>query len=501
MTFQLAANKLLKDLKNREFGYNDALVAQNRRTRFFESDIDLSTHVSRNIKLWIPIVGAAMDTVTEHQMAIALALEGGIGVVHYNWGPTDTPKQLEENIARQLAEVKLVKRYENGFVENPITLSPQHLVDDAARIRRERGISAIPITDNGKSNGGLVGLITKDDYSLKVHSGKKIQERMVKKIVTASWDDLRRHPSPLEEANRILLDSHKSVLPVVDRKGNLLYLVTRSDVEKSETYPHATKDSSGRLRVFAAVETRSEKAMLRMEALHKDVDGFVVDTAHAYFDPVFKLLKEAKRKYKDNDHIVGNISSPNAIREFVKARADGIRAGTGPGKGCQSWNLGPGREQLSAIYECAKAMHKYARSNGCYLNADGGIEYFGDIVKALTAGADTVTLGSMLGGTDEAPGEFENRGGITKKKYRGMGSAEAMKVGGSARYEGGRVPEGGVLYIESRGSVHKWVPTIIQGVKQGMFKSGCKSVEELHKYGQLQPAKVQEKREKSRFEG
>jgi IMP dehydrogenase len=496
--------KLLGQLVGMEFGYNKCLVAPSNKTTFLVNDTDLTTRVSRNITLKIPIVSASMDTVTEHEMAIALALLGGIGVIHYNFGPN-----LEENIAKQLAQVQLVKRYENGFVEDPITLSPEHLVDDAAGIRKERNYSTIPITENGQPNGRLVGLITKDDYSMRLHAGMKIRERMITQLVTATWEQLQRSgKAPLDVANALLLDSHKSVLPVVDNEGQLMYLVTRSDVEKSESYPYATKDSNGRLRVLAAVEVIRDRAIPRMEALAPYVDGFVIDTAHGYFDKECLLIQEAKKnpKLEGKDIIGGNVVWPDAVKDLIDAGADGIRIGNGPGKGCKTWdNVGTGREQVSAIADCANFLRTYKPGEGVYLSADGGIEHPGDITIGIAAGGHTVTLGSMLAGTNEAPGEFETRQGARVKKYRGMGSIEAMQQGGVWRYSDSgvptKVPEGGVTFVEARGSVLQWIPYLAQALRKGMFNAGCRTVQEMHDNAQLIYADKQEKREGQNFVG
>ncbi|MEM4282308.1 MAG: IMP dehydrogenase [Candidatus Woesearchaeota archaeon] len=504
MGHRINQKKLLGELALKEFGYDDVLVAQNRKTNFLEKEIDLTTYISTNIKLKIPIVSAAMDTVTEHEMAIALALLGGIGVLHYNFGPN-----LEENISKQLEEAKKVKRFKGGFVENPITLSPNHTIDDAVEIKQRCGISTIPITEDGSSNGKLVGLLTKYDYSPLKHKGQQIKARMMtgKAILKVKLEELERGPkSPLEIANDILLESHKPVLCVVENTGKLVYLVTKSDIEKFERYPLATKDKRKRLSVLAAVETRKERALERMSALKDYVDGFVIDSAHAYFEPVARIIKEAKRKFPEKDIIAGNVSMPNAVRWLVELGIDSVRVGNGPGEGCKTWDVaGTGREQVSAIYYCALELERMRKKTGkrVYLNADGGIKYSGDITVALAAGADTVTLGYLLAGTNEAPGEFDVRGGMRVKEYRGMGSLAAMKKGGALRYSlensTTRVPEGGVELVKSRGSVFDWLPFLIQGLKQGMFKAGCRTIPELHAYAKLLPANKRDKRELTRF--
>lgn len=280
--------KLLGSLAGNEFTFDDCLVAPGRLTRFTEREIDLTTHLTHEIKLHYPLASASMDTVAESEMCIKLALIGAIGALHYNFGP-----DLDENIRRQKEEAEKVKRYQQGFISNPFTLAPNSLVDEAAAMRIARGFGTVPITADGKPNGRLVGMLDEDDYSMRPHRGMPVRDRMVKighrgmsgrYYTKVTWDQLKKHGrNPLDVANDILLESHQSGLPVVDAKGNLKYLVTRTDIEKGENYPNATKDNDGQLRVLAAVETWRDKALKRMEALEKVVDGFVIDSAHGFF--------------------------------------------------------------------------------------------------------------------------------------------------------------------------------------------------------------------------
>ncbi len=487
-------DKLLGELVGKEFGYDNALIAPNRLTTFFEPNIDMSTHLSPRIPLGIPIASAAMDTVAEASMAIVLALEGGIAAVHSNFGP-----DLEENIAKQLAELKKVKRFRNGFIENPITLSPNDLIAKAAEINM-----TIPITEDGKSTGKLVGILGKNDFDIQSHRGKKVKDSMNPKPYTLTWEEVQKQTNPLEYAQQKIRESNHSSIPIVGRNGNLRYLVTRSDIRKAIKYPLATMDNKGRLQVLAAIETRMERAMSRMEATAPYVDGFVIDTAHAFFKPVGDLVREAKKRFKDHDIIVGNVSMPNAVKFLIDAGADGVRIGNGPGGGCTTWDIaGPGREQLSAIVDCSEYGKAYAKRKHreVYFNADGGIDYSGSITLALAARADTVTLGSLLAGTTESPGEIMERDGVKYKEYRGMGSREAMKQGGAERYAVAdapvRAPEGGVKPIPYRGDAHPWIKEIVQGVRQGMFKAGCRTIGEMHDYAQLIAANKSEKRNKA----
>lgn len=473
----------MNGLAGKEFEYADVLVCPANLTDFLMDQIELRTRFSKRVPLNIPLVSASMDTITEADLAIALALLGGVGVLHYNYPSIDA----------QAADAARVKRYENGFVENPVTVAPEDLVDTVAEIRTSKGISVVPVTENGRANGRLLGIITKDDYSLHLHRGRRVAERMVpfSDLTVGQYDDIIRDKEPLEAANRILLESHKSTLPIVDNKCNLVYLVTRSDIEKNEQFPYAAKDSNKRLRVFAAIESRLDRAEPRMAALAPYVDGFVIDTAHGYFSKIAELLKYAKAKHADHDFVAGNVAVAEAVEHLAAAGADGVRVGTGPGDVCDTWDVtGTGRLQGSAVYECAQA----GLALDVPINADGGIRYSGDITKALALGAHTVTSGSLLAGTDETPGDFIWQEGRQYKKYRGMGSAEAMQQGSGVRYSvedvKTRVPEGKVKLVESKGSLSENVGKLIQGLRQGMFKAGCRTIADLHKNAVLVPKRL-----------
>lgn len=474
----VSAKKLFKEGVG--LTYDDFIVLHGY-TDFAVDDVDLSTKLTRNIKLKIPVVSSPMDTVTEAEMAIALALQGGIGVIHYNF----------DSIDKQVEQVSKVKRFENGFVEDPVTSSSENYIDDLVKIREQTGISTIPITEDGSSHGKLIGIITKNDYSFPLHKGKKIKERMspLKDLMIAEWpfpgDD------PLNEANRKLLGSHRGVLPIVDKQGNLKYLVTRSDIEKNEQFPLATKDEYKRLRVFAAVETRPETAYERIDKLmDAGVDGIVLDTSQGYSKFEIGIIKTIKKtqKYNGLEVVAGNIATSEACLKLIEAGADALRIGQGTGSICTTQDVSAvGRAQATAVYECAKTAINFKIP----IIADGGISKIADIDKALCIGAHTVMMGSMLAGTAEAPGAYEYIQGIRVKKYRGMGSEEAMERGGAVRYSLDKtkikVAEGVSGYTRDKGPIQKRVPYLMQGVRQSLQKIGHKDIASLHKalYGSL----------------
>ena len=475
---------ITEKLNGREFNYSDVIVLQNKLTDFGVEDIDLTTQLSKNIKIKIPIISSPMDTVTEADMAIAMALQGGLGVIHYNMSPEEQAKQAER-----------VKRFESGFIENPVTVSPETSISEVSEIRKKKGISTVPVTENGKPNGKIVGIITKDDYSLQRHESLKVKDRMtlLKNLLVAKWSELSKETDPLEKANSILLESHRGTLPIIDDFGNLIYLVTRPDIEKNEVYPYASKDQEKKLRVAVAVESYLDKARARAEATHKFADAFIIDTSHGFTSFVKQVIQELHEKYPGKDVIAGNVSTAEATKFLIEAGADAVKIGTGPGSICTTTKqLGVGRLQGSAIYECAEMARKLAPQYGYIpIIADGGIREFGDFLKALALGADSVMVGYMLAGTKETPGEFEDENGKLVKKYRGMGSEEAMKAGSAVRYGTQglkiRVPEGVVMKIEYKGGVHEIIPRYAMALRQGMQKTGCKTIEELHNKALIAP--------------
>lgn len=453
----------------------DDLIFLPQYLDFALEELDTTTRLTRDISIAIPISSAPMDTVTEAELAIALALQGGVGIIHYNMPPEE-----------QLQHLQRVKRFKNGLVLDPITLPPTASIAQVETIRREQGYSTIPITENGESHGRLLGMISKYDYSLLLDDilHKQVQERMVpvKELTVATFEELTSADGTfdLHAANHRLLDSHSAAMPIVDNKGFLCNLLTRSDLEKHQNFPLATVDASQGLVVGAAVETRREKAEERLALIHNFVDVIVFDTSQGFNKYEIDLIKWTKKTYPHLQIIGGNIVTADACDALIEAGADAIRVGMGAGSICTTQGVcGVGRAQASAVYHCAKACQKA----DIPVIADGGITNSGDIVKALAIGASSVMAGSLLAGTREAPGTSHIKNGVRVKEYRGMGSLSAMQQGGASRYgtenSAVRVPEGVLGMVPSRGPVSEWIPCLMQGVRQGLHKLGYRSIETL----------------------
>jgi len=428
-------------------------------------EVSLATRFSRNITLNVPIVSAAMDTVTEAQMAIAIAREGGLGVIHKNM-----------TIEEQARQVHAVKRAENGMIYDPVTIRRGSTVADALRMMAEYHIGGIPVVDDEQH---LVGIVTNRDLRFERDHTRTIDEVMTSEnLVTTS------QATTLEEAADIL-QSHKiEKLPVVDTNGKLVGLVTYKDITKAKDKPHACKDALGRLRVAAGVGVTAD-SMDRVDALvAAGVDAIVIDTAHGHSRGVIGVLKAVKAKYPQIDVVVGNIATGEAARYLVENGADGVKVGIGPGSICTTRIIaGVGVPQLSAVYDVAKALE----GTGVPLIADGGIRYSGDIVKALAAGAHAVMLGGMLAGVEESPGDTIIYNGRKYKTYRGMGSLEAMERGSKDRYfQAGEtdvkklVPEGIAARVPYKGSLFEVVYQMLGGLRSGMGYCGAGSIEALH---------------------
>lgn len=428
-------------------------------------EVSLASRFSRNITLNVPIVSAAMDTVTEAQLAIAIAREGGLGVIHKNMP-----------IAEQARQVHAVKRAENGMIYDPVTIRRGSTVADALRMMSEYHIGGIPVVDE---NGKLVGIVTNRDLRFERNPQRLIDEVMTSEnLVTTS------QATSLEEAADIL-QSHKiEKLPVVDANGKLVGLVTYKDITKAKDKPNACKDSLGRLRVAAGVGVTAD-SMERVDALvAAGVDAIVIDTAHGHSRGVASVLKAVKTKYPELDVVVGNIATGDAARYLVECGADGVKVGIGPGSICTTRVIaGVGVPQLSAVYDVAKALE----GTGVPLIADGGIRYSGDIVKALAAGAHAVMLGGMLAGVEESPGDTIIYNGRKYKTYRGMGSLEAMERGSKDRYfQAGEtdvkklVPEGIAARVPYKGSLYEVVYQMLGGLRAGMGYCGAADIEALH---------------------
>ncbi len=446
------------------FTFDDVLLVP-AYSEVLPRNVSLTTRFSRNIELKIPVVSAAMDTVTEAKMAIAIAREGGIGVIHKNM-----------TIAEQARQVSMVKRAENGMISNPVTIRQGATVADALSLMAEYKIGGIPVVDD---DGYLMGIVTNRDLRFQRDLSKLIDEVMTKEnLVTTS------RTTNLEEAAEILQQYKIEKLPVVDENYKLIGLLTYKDITKAKDKPMACKDSRGRLRVAAGVGITSD-TFERIEALvEAGVDAIVIDTAHGHSKGVIDALKKVKSQFTEIDVIVGNIATAEAALALVESGADAVKVGIGPGSICTTRIIaGVGVPQLSAIYAVAHAL----QDTGVPVIADGGIRYSGDIVKALAAGADTIMAGSLFAGVEESPGETIIFNGRKFKSYRGMGSLEAMDKGSKDRYFQDMeddikklVPEGISARVPFKGSLYEVVYQMIGGLRAGMGYCGANNIGELH---------------------
>jgi IMP dehydrogenase len=427
-------------------------------------DVDVSTYFSKNIKLNIPIVSAAMDTVTEAHLAIAIARAGGIGVIHKNM-----------SIEEQAKQVKSVKRAESGMIYDPITIKKDNSVSDALNLMKEYKIGGIPVVDD---NNVLIGIVTNRDLRFEVHLDKKIHQ------VMTSENIITTHKSTdLEKATEILKCHKIEKLPVVDDDHKLIGLLTYKDITKVKDNPTACKDSKGRLRVAAGVGVTAD-TLQRVDALVQvGVDAIVIDTAHGHSKGVMDMLKAVKKQFKGIDVVVGNIGTGEAAKALVEAGADAVKVGIGPGSICTTRVIaGVGLPQLTAIYEVAKAI----KGSGVPVIGDGGLRYSGDIVKAIAAGANTVMAGSLFAGTEESPGETIIYNGRKFKSYRGMGSIEAMQQGSKDRYFqdveddiSKLVPEGIAARVPFKGSLSEVIYQLVGGLRAGMGYCGAANIDTL----------------------
>ena len=444
--------------------YDDVLLIP-AYSEVLPKTVDLSTKFSRNIDLKIPFVTAAMDTVTEAQMAIAIAREGGIGVIHKNM-----------SIEEQARQVAIVKRAENGMIYDPVTIKRGSTVGDALNMMAEYKIGGIPVVDD---EGLLVGIVTNRDLRFQRDHSRHIDEVMTKdNLVTTN------QTTDLDTAAQILQEHKIEKLPVVDKNNRLVGLITYKDITKAKDKPMACKDSKGRLRVSAGVGVTAD-TLQRMEALvNAGADAIVIDTAHGHSKYVIEKLKEAKAKFPDVDIVVGNVATGEAAKMLVEAGADAIKVGIGPGSICTTRVVaGVGVPQLSAVYDVAKALE----GSGVPLIADGGLRYSGDVVKALAAGAYSVMIGSLVAGTEEAPGDTIIFNGRKFKSYRGMGSLEAMENGSKDRYfQSGTsdvkklVPEGIAARVPYKGTLYEVIYQLVGGLRAGMGYCGAADIVRLH---------------------
>ena len=443
--------------------YDDVLLLPGY-SEVLPRDTDTSAQITRNIRLNIPLVSAAMDTVTEAKLAIAMALEGGIGIIHKNM-----------TVEKQAAQVRKVKRSQSGMILDPVTLDVDAKIGDAEAIMRENKIGGIPVVDKNKK---LIGIVTNRDLRFEKGLKRPVKEIMTKdNLITATAE------VGLTEAEAILQEHKIEKLPIVDKEGNLTGLITYKDILKNKDRPNACKDEYGRLRVGAAVGVTPDIED-RIAALVKaGVDLVSIDTAHGHSKGVIDTAKRIKKTFPDVDTIVGNIATPEAAKALIEAGADAIKVGVGPGSICTTRVIaGVGVPQLSAVYESAKA----AKGSGVPVIADGGIRFSGDVVKAIAGGADTVMIGSLLAGTDEAPGEVILYEGRKFKSYRGMGSVEAMEEGSKDRYFQDAeddikklVPEGIVGRVPFKGLVQEVLYQMVGGLRAGMGYCGASKIEDL----------------------
>lgn len=428
-------------------------------------EVNISSRFSRNIPLNTPIISAAMDTVTEEKLAIAIAREGGIGVIHKNMSIED-----------QAMQVRKVKRAENVMIFDPITIHPDNTVLEALNLMQEFKIGGIPVVNDEDI---LIGIITNRDLRFETN-----QRRPVREVMTRSNIITTNQETNLEKAAQILQRHKIEKLPIVDEKGKLIGLITYKDITKSKDRPNACKDGKGRLRVAAAVGIASDTPE-RVEALkNADVDAVVIDTAHGHSRGVIEMLRLIKKTWPSLEVVAGNIGTAEAAKALVDAGADAVKVGIGPGSICTTRIIaGVGIPQLSAIYEVYKAL----KSAGIPIIADGGIRYSGDIVKALAAGADTVMAGNLFAGTEESPGDTIIYNGRKYKSYRGMGSIEAMQKGSKDRYFQDveddikkLVPEGIEARVPYKGTLSEVIYQLIGGLRAGMGYCGARNIDELH---------------------
>ncbi len=448
--------------------FDDVLLVP-ARSDVLPRDVDVSTRITRRITINIPIVSAAMDTVTESRMAIALAREGGIGIMHRAMSPE-----------AQAAEVDKVKKSEFGMIVDPITVSPRQRIYEALEVMQRYRISGVPVTEHGR----LVGILTNRDLRFETKLDLTIDQVMTReRLITAPVG------TTLEEAQEILHKHRIEKLPVVDEQFNLRGLITIKDIEKRIKYPNACKDTLGRLRVGAAVGVGDE-AMERVALLHKaGADVLVVDTAHGHSALVLEAVRAIKRRFPGAEVVAGNIATAEAAEALVAAGADGLKVGIGPGSICTTRMVaGAGVPQVTAIAAVAPAADRA----GVPIIADGGIKFSGDLPKAIAAGAHSVMLGSLLAGTEESPGDLVLLQGRSYKVYRGMGSQGAMQRGGRDRYfqdgeveESKLVPEGIEGRVPYRGTLADSIYQLVGGLRSGMGYCGCRAIEELRQRGQF----------------
>ena len=439
--------------------FDDVLLVP-AKSDVLPKDVEVNTRLTRNISLNIPIISSGMDTVTEARMAIAMAREGGLGIIHKNM-----------TIEQQANEIDKVKRSENGIIVDPLFLSPEHTLKDVQDLMERYHISGVPITQQDR----LVGILTNRDLRFETDLSKRIGECMTREhLITAPMG------TSLDEAKEILRKHRIEKLPLVDERGHLKGLITIKDIEKAQKYPNSAKDSKGRLLVGAAVGVGSDMLDRVAAIVAAKVDVIVVDTAHGHSQGVIESVKTIKKAYPNVDLIAGNVATEEATRALFEAGVDAVKVGIGPGSICTTRVIaGIGVPQITAVYECAKAAAEF----GLPIIADGGIKYSGDVVKALAAGANVVMVGNLLAGTEESPGETIIYQGRSYKVYRGMGSLGAMAKGSKDRYFQENmdklVPEGIEGRVPYKGPVSETMFQMVGGLRAGMGYCGVKNIEAL----------------------
>ena len=447
----------------------DDLIVMPGHIHFGVGDVNISSNLTRNIRLNAPFVSSPMDTVTEHQMAITMALQGGIGIIHSNL-----------SVEEQAAEVRMVKKYKNGFILDPVCLSPESTASDVMQIKNQKGFSSFPITDNGKIGGKLMGIISNRDTGFIEDRTAKVKEFMTprEKLVVA------QDGVSLQEANEILKTSKKGKLPVVNENDEIVALIARTDLQKNRDNPLASKDKVNKqLLVGAAIGTRPadrERAAALVEA---GVNVIIIDSSQGDSIYQVEMVEHLKSSYPDVDVVAGNVVTPSQANRLIQAGADGLRVGMGIGSICTTQEVcAVGRAQASAVYHVAK----FAKKFGVPIIADGGVKSTGHITKALCLGAGCVMMGSMLAGTDESPGEYFYQDGVRLKRYRGMGSLEAMDAGGDKRYvwddsaTNVKVAQGVSGAVQDKGTLRRYIPYLMQGVGHGLQDAGLASVAAAH---------------------
>lgn len=441
----------------------DDIILMPGRIGDASQEVHLDGHITRKIKVKIPLLSSPMDTVTEHNMAIGMALQGAIGIIHYNM-----------TVEEQAKEVRLVKKFKNGFITDPACLSPDNCIADVDALKERHGYSGIPITADGKMGSRLVGIVTNRDVDYIEDRSMKLREVMTTELITAP-DGIS-----LSQANEVMRQSKKGKLPVVNASGEIVALISRTDIKKSREFPDASKDHNKQLLVGAAIGTRPNDKDRCKALVEAGADVIVIDSSQGDSMYQIELIQHIKATFPAVQLIGGNVVTSRQAYHLIQAGVDGIRVGMGSGSICTTQEVcAVGRAQATAIYNVARIAKKF----GVPVIADGGISSSGHIVKALCVGASAVMCGSLLAGTEEAPGEYFYQDGVRLKKYRGMGSIEAMSKGSEKRYFASgsviKVAQGVSGAVPDKGSLKKYIPYIIQGVKQGVQDTGFTTLDAL----------------------